>query len=216
MALHSRPWYSDVCPAGFEHRVPFVSGRMDDMEVLPARLVGFTRAHRRLCSDLCLISCVYRSREPAGIGPLKSHFGTHGSGETSEDGGAAGRMGPSRVPTLEHLVRCILCVPGEILDHAWLKARLDHDMVEEPARLDSSGARLPDDDVADDWGAYQAYGQGCEVEWRDSVDEVVEQADFRSTGSVEVASNDAPQSALLYSRASAGNIVRKFVDLPMG
>lgn len=80
----------------------------------------------------------------------------------------------THIPTLKDLARHQVSITREELDHARRQTGLEHDVVEEPARVDGTRAGLPNYDVADNKRRNdQVDGEGCEVEGCDSVDEAV-------------------------------------------
>lgn len=83
-------------------------------------------------------------------------------------------MEAAKVATLKDLGRHLLGITWQKLEDAGWKASLDHDVVEQPTRVDSTGTGLPDDNVSRDEGSQDKVdGQGGEVERRDSINEAV-------------------------------------------
>lgn len=74
-------------------------------------------------------------------------------------------MEPAKVSTLKYLSRHLLGITWQKLEDTSWKASLDHDVIEQPARVNSTGAGLPDDNVSrDERSQDEVDGQGGEVE----------------------------------------------------
>ena len=91
-------------------------------------------------------------------------------------------MEAAKVATLKNLSRHLLGITRQKLEDTGWEASLDHYVVEQPTRVNSTGTGLPDDNVSCDEGSQdKVHGQGSKVERRDSIDEAIQRADFTPT-----------------------------------
>lgn len=106
----------------------------------------------------------------------------------------------THVSALKDLAGHHLGVSGEELDNAWRKASFEHDVVEQPAGVNRTRARFPDDNVSDyERSDDQVDRQGREVERSDGVDETIQGTDLRAA----IAHLSQPRW-FFYTRAQGG------------